>query len=46
MPKVSLSKKIVKDRCPTCGAPFTAVETDIYICKYCRNQIKRVVVKK
>ena len=46
VPKVALSKKIVKDKCPTCGAPFTAVQTDIYTCKYCRNQIKRVVVKK
>ena len=46
VPKIALSKKKVKDRCPTCGALITDVESDIYTCKYCRNTIKRVVVKK
>ena len=46
VPKVALLKKIAKDRCPTCGAPFTEVPGETYTCKYCRNTIKRVVVKK
>lgn len=46
VPKVALSKKIAKDRCPTCGALITDVQSDTYTCKYCGNSIKRVVVKK
>lgn len=46
VPKLALSKKIVKDRCPTCGAPIIDVKNDIYICKYCGNKITRVVEKK
>ena len=45
VPKVVLAKKVVKDKCPTCGALITEVESDTCICKYCGSTIKRVVVK-
>lgn len=47
VPKIALSKKIVKDSCPTCGAPFdTDIKNDVYVCKFCGNEISRVVAKK
>lgn len=44
--KVALAKKVVKDQCPTCGAPITDAVYEDYICKYCNNKIKDVVIKK
>ncbi len=43
---VALSKKVVKDRCPTCGAPITGAVDECYKCRYCGNLIMDVVVKK
>ena len=44
--KIALAKKVVKDQCPTCGAPITGAVYEDYICKYCNNKIKEVVIKK
>ncbi len=44
--EVALAKKIVKDKCPTCGAPITGAADRDYVCSYCGNQIMDVVVKK
>ena len=43
---VALSKKVVKDRCPSCGAPITGAVDEHYQCRYCGNLIMDVVVKK
>ncbi len=44
--EVALAKKIVKDQCPTCGAPITGAAYKDYVCSYCGNMIMDVVVKK
>ena len=43
---VALSKKVVKDRCPSCGAPITGAVDECYQCRYCGNHIMGVVIKK
>lgn len=43
---VALAKKIVKDQCPTCGAPVKGVADENYKCAYCGNLIMEVVAKK
>ena len=43
---VALSKKVVKDRCVSCGAPITGAVDENYRCRYCGNLIMGVVVKK
>ncbi len=44
--QIALEKKIVKDMCPSCGAPIVGVEDDTYVCEYCGNKIFDVVKKK
>ena len=44
--QVALGKKIVKDSCPSCGAPITGAAYSDYVCKYCDRKIMDVVVKK
>ena len=44
--QVALGKKIVKDSCPSCGAPITGAVYSDYVCKYCDRKIMDVVVKK
>ena len=44
--EVALAKKIVKDRCPNCGASIVGAVDMNYICTYCGNEIMDVVVKK
>lgn len=46
VPVVALAKKIVKDKCPHCGAPVTGVYDASYICSYCGNKIVDVIEKK
>ncbi len=43
---VALAKKVVKDRCPSCGAPITGAVDENYQCRYCGNLIMDVVIKK
>ncbi|MBQ8860328.1 MAG: hypothetical protein IJ015_03200 [Ruminococcus sp.] len=43
---VALSKKVVKDKCPSCGAPITGAVDENYQCRYCGNLIMNVVIKK
>lgn len=42
---VALAKKIIKDQCPTCGAPITGAVDEHYVCQYCRHKIMNVIVK-
>lgn len=44
--QVALAKKIVKDSCPSCGAPITGAVYSDYVCRYCDRKIMDVVVKK
>ena len=44
--QVALGKKIVKDSCPSCGAPVTGAVYSDYVCRYCDRKIMDVVVKK
>ncbi len=44
--QVALAKKIIKDSCPSCGAPITGAAYSDYVCKYCDRKIMGVVVKK
>ena len=46
IPKLALSKKIAKDKCPTCGGPITDIESDVYVCKYCGSKIKSIKISK
>lgn len=46
VPKIALSKKVVRDKCPYCGAPILGAENNGYRCKYCRNKIFNVINKK
>lgn len=43
---VALAKKIVKDKCPSCGAPITGAADEHYKCKYCDSLIMEVIRKK
>ena len=43
---VALAKKIVKDKCPSCGASITGAADEHYKCKYCDNLIMEVIRKK
>lgn len=45
-PYVALAKKVVKDKCPNCGAPITGVYNKDYVCKYCGKRINDVIEKK
>ena len=44
--KIALAKKIVKDSCPSCGAPVTEAVNENYICKFCKNRMIKVIEKK
>jgi len=44
--KVALARKIVKDKCPSCGASIVGAVDENYICKYCGNTIMNVMSKK
>lgn len=44
--KVALAKKIVKDKCPSCGGPIVGAVDENYRCQYCRNIIMEVIRKK
>ena len=44
--KIALAKKIVKDKCPSCGGAITGAVNEHYRCRYCNNLIMDVVVKK
>lgn len=44
--KIALAKKIVKDTCPSCGAPVTGAVDENYKCSYCGNMIMGVISKK
>ena len=46
VPKVALSKKVVVDKCPHCGAPVTDVISNVYVCKYCGSKLTDVLKKK
>lgn len=46
VPYVALAKRIVKDKCPNCGAPIVNAVSDTYVCKYCGKKIFNVVKKK
>lgn len=42
----ALAKKIVKDQCPSCGAPIVGAVDENYVCKYCGKLIMDVIEKK
>lgn len=44
--KLALAKKVVKDQCPSCGAPIIGAVDEHYKCRYCDNIIMDVVSKK
>lgn len=44
--KVALAKKIIKDKCPSCGGPIVGEVDENYRCQYCTNIIMGVVDKK
>ena len=44
--KVALAKKIIKDKCPSCGGPIVGEVDENYRCQYCTNIIMGVVLKK
>ncbi|MCM1270562.1 MAG: hypothetical protein NC247_08085 [Ruminococcus flavefaciens] len=44
--KLALAKKVVKDQCPSCGAPIVGAVDEHYKCKYCDNIIMGVISKK
>ncbi len=44
--RVALAKKVVKDECPSCGAPIVGAVDENYECRYCGNMIMNVVCKK
>lgn len=46
MLKLALAKKVVKDQCPSCGAPIVGAVDEHYKCKYCDNIIMGVISKK
>lgn len=40
---LALSKKVVKDRCPHCGASIVGAVDDHYKCSYCGNMLMGVI---
>ena len=44
--RVSLAKKILKDKCPYCGAHIVDVRNEQYTCPYCQRAVMGVVEKK
>lgn len=42
----ALAKKIVKDQCPSCGAPIVGAVDENYVCQYCCRVIMGVIEKK
>lgn len=44
--KLALAKKVVKDQCPSCGAPIVGAVDENYKCNYCGNIIMNVISKK
>lgn len=42
----ALAKKIVKDKCPACGAPINGAVDENYNCKYCGTLIMGVIEKR
>ena len=44
--RISLAKKIVRDRCPYCAAPIAGAVNEDYICPYCKNRLINVIAKK
>lgn len=44
--RISLAKKIQKDKCPYCGAPIVDVKDVRYTCTYCQRTVIGVVDKK
>lgn len=45
-PVVAMHKKVVKDKCPYCGAPIVYADYSIYTCQYCGSKIDNVLEKK
>ncbi len=43
--KVVLAKKIVRDKCPSCGAAIVGAVDENYKCKYCDSVIMNVICK-
>lgn len=46
VPVIAMHKKVVKDKCPHCGAPIVGVYSDTYVCSYCGRSINDVLKKK
>ena len=44
--KVALARKIVKDKCPSCGGAIVGAVDEHYQCQYCGNIIMGVIRKK
>ncbi len=44
--RISLAKKIVRDRCPYCAASIVGAANEDYICPYCKNRLINVIAKK
>lgn len=44
--RISLAKKIQKDKCPYCGAPVVDVKNEQYKCPYCQRTVIGIVEKK
>lgn len=44
--KIALAKKIVKDKCPSCGGGIVGAVDEHYKCEYCGNVIMDVILKK
>lgn len=45
-PVVAMHKKVVKDKCPHCGAPIIFADYSVYTCRYCGSKIDNVLEKK
>ena len=43
--EIALARKIVKDKCRTCGAPISGAADENYKCRYCGNMIMGVIHK-
>lgn len=44
--RVSLARRILKDKCPYCGAHMVNVTNENYTCPYCNRQVMGVVERK
>lgn len=42
---IAMAKKVVKDKCPYCGAPIAGVYSEKYECMYCGMLINDVLIK-